>query len=906
MNAPYIFKPNVEDISAHLHALFPPGFVHHFPDAQIEVVYGPPGVFTGSRWFSAFDLKTIVDFVEVRNAYGDNVYIGAAMRKGPVPEKGRANTDNFLATSCGYAEFDGVGDAERIGAIMKEQRLEPAFIVTTGTTPCLRAHLYFRIKGGVTDAVMLKEINSRLRDLFGSDDVTDAIRIMRLGGCVNYPTEKKQRERGYVAELVTVKVAQGPREYSIEELIGNAPTRQSSRGYSGNRGYNESEEKPASTVESFFKTVNALALVQLSYWVRPLFGDFVKFYPSTGRWRTIPEANKTLRGRGHLEEAISISQDGVYDFGFRKPSNPISLVMDYEPQKSFLVPTTAQEAAFWLCERMNIAPEALGWGARESRSADDAEYEEGYGFSNAGAQSSAGATAAKRILPTIQIEDGELSSLATRGEEVLIAAGVAIYQRGGRLVRPIIETVDATRGRQTNIVQLKLLDEVYLRDLLCRNARWEKYSARSKQQTPVNPPSEIAHTILARAGDWEFPAIAGVISAPTMRPDGSLLTEPGYDKATRLLLVEPPPMPAIPEKPTREDAEQALALLTGFPFDDDVARACALSAMITPVVRGAFPVTPMHASRAPTAGSGKSFLWDIVAAIVIGQPMPVLSTGASVEETEKRLGSALMAGQPLISIDNISGELGGDALCQIIERPFVDIRILGRSESVRVEARGTSLFATGNNFVIVGDVCRRTVTTNLDPRLERPELREFDFDPVDRVLANRGQYIAAALTICRAFFVAGRPNKALRLASFEGWSDTVRSALIWLGKQDPVKSMETARAEDPERAELSDMLEAWIDVIGTGSESRLKLADVLLKGLSTSRESHESELEPTFPDFHAALMAMAQRSTGRSVQPDARMFGKWLQRFKGRIVDGRRFMFQSDAKRGNEWWVEKV
>ena len=47
--------------------------------------------------------------------------------------------------------------------------------------------------------------------------------------------------------------------------------------------------------------------------------------------------------------------------------------------------TTATEAAFWLCERMNIAPEALGWGTRESRSADDAGYEEGYGSSNAGA-----------------------------------------------------------------------------------------------------------------------------------------------------------------------------------------------------------------------------------------------------------------------------------------------------------------------------------------------------------------------------------------------------------------------------------------------------------------------------------------------------------------------------------------
>jgi len=46
---------------------------------------------------------------------------------------------------------------------------------------------------------------------------------MRLGGCINYPTAKK-RERGYVAELTTVKHAQQPREYSIEELIGLRPT----------------------------------------------------------------------------------------------------------------------------------------------------------------------------------------------------------------------------------------------------------------------------------------------------------------------------------------------------------------------------------------------------------------------------------------------------------------------------------------------------------------------------------------------------------------------------------------------------------------------------------------------------------------------------------------------------------
>ena len=31
-------KPNVDDIKAHLHALFPPGFVHRFPNAEIIVM----------------------------------------------------------------------------------------------------------------------------------------------------------------------------------------------------------------------------------------------------------------------------------------------------------------------------------------------------------------------------------------------------------------------------------------------------------------------------------------------------------------------------------------------------------------------------------------------------------------------------------------------------------------------------------------------------------------------------------------------------------------------------------------------------------------------------------------------------------------------------------------------------
>jgi hypothetical protein len=532
-------------------------------------------------------------------------------------------------------------------------------------------------------------------------------------------------------------------------------------------------------------------------------------------------------------------------------------------------------------------------------------------FPTADGRTDASAASRANQLPVIQVKNGELSLLATNAEEMLIAAGTPIYQRGGTLVRPIVETVDASRDRKTKVAQLKVLDSVYTRDLMGRYAEWMKWDGRAKRLVPTNAPMEIASMILARAGDWTFPAIAGVISTPTMRPDGSLLTEPGYDEPTRLLLVEPPPLPSIPDCPTRDDALAALklleGLLTGFPFVDDVARACALSAIITPVVRGAFPVAPLHASRAPTAGSGKSFLWDTVAAIAIGQLMPVMSTGPDETELEKRLGTAMMTGQPLISIDNISKELGGDALCQIIERPVVEIRILGRSERVKIEARGTTLFATGNNFVIVGDVCRRVIITNLDPEMERPELRQFKFDPVELVLKDRGKYIAAALTICRAYIVAGKPACAPRLASFEGWSDTVRSALIWLGKADPVKSMENAKAEDPERIELSSMMEGWCKAIGLGIGARVRLAIALATGAATLREYDGADLEPVHPEFHATLQAMALRETGKRGQlPDATMLGNYLRKFKGRVVNGKRFANRPDERKGAEWWVEEV
>lgn len=502
--------------------------------------------------------------------------------------------------------------------------------------------------------------------------------------------------------------------------------------------------------------------------------------------------------------------------------------------------------------------------------------------------------------PVIQIVAGNLATSATWGEQAVIAAGQAVFSRGPVLVRPIVGEVEAARGRRTKVAQLLDVDGAYMRDLLSRSARWTKWDGRAGKIVAADPPADIASIILARSGEWAFPPVIGVITTPTIRPDGSVLSVEGYDATTRLVLVEPPSMPVMVEHPTKQDAECALALLDGlldeFPFVDEAGRSVALSALITPVVRGAFSVAPLHASTAPSAGTGKSFLFDISAAIAIGQPCPVLSAGKSEEETEKRLGAALIAGQPIINIDNLNGDLGGDAICQIVERPVVDIRVLGKSENVRIEARAT-VFATGNNLKLLGDMTRRVIVCSLDARAERPELRAFSHDPVGQVLADRGQYVAACLDVVRAYLLAGAPRVASPLASFEGWSKTVRSALLWLGRADPVATMEVARREDPQLQQAEAVFGALAEIGAVGFAKRVTVADLIRR----TEERTSSGMGYAHPNLRDALMSVgAPRGL-----IDARFLGKWLSRYKGRIINRLRLDGITSSGHVIHWWVDQ-
>jgi putative DNA primase/helicase len=523
-----------------------------------------------------------------------------------------------------------------------------------------------------------------------------------------------------------------------------------------------------------------------------------------------------------------------------------------------------------------------------AESADDFGFETPRGKANGGEREEG--TAASRA--TIRIVKGQIARMTDEAEAALIAAAnvAPILVRAGMLVQPIVDQLPAARGRMTDITLLRRLSAANLVYLLNKHAAtFARYDVRSDDWVAVDPPPAIAVQLLEK-GQWKFPKVAGVITTPTLRPDGTILDKPGYDPATQLWYAPDShlAMPPLIESPTRKQAEHALAvlddLLVNFPFEAAVDRAVALAAMLTAVLRGAFDVTPMSLFRAPDIGTGKSFLADLISTIARGQPCPVITASKSVEEMEKRLGALVLEGVPMISLDNCSGNIGGDLLCQITERRLIRIRILGKSEAPECEWRGM-LFGTGNNVTLLGDMTRRGLVANLDAKVERPELREFSFDPIERVLADRGTYIAAAITVARAYIAAGGPKVCDTLGSYGGWTRIARSPLVWLGKDDPVKSMEKIREEDPARRAVNNLISIWREhlTLGVGYTA----ADIA---------GRAAERLP--PELYELLLQQAGTPRG---DIDARRVGMWLASICGRIHDGCHIERVQGTKHGNRY-----
>lgn len=503
----------------------------------------------------------------------------------------------------------------------------------------------------------------------------------------------------------------------------------------------------------------------------------------------------------------------------------------------------------------------------------------------------------------IKIRGGAHPSVLDEAEEALIEQSIGVFKRGEMLVRPGELLLQVRGGKQVSDLVLVPVGAPSMVEYLTSAATFLRWDARKQDWNRINCPRDVADGLLSRVGLWRLRPLIATINAPTLRSDGSILDMLGYDALTGLLY-DPRGVvfPTVASEPTRDDAERALAtlkaLLRGFPFASGEAQAVALAGMLTACIRRSLPTAPVFGIDGTGAGTGKGLLADTIAMVGNGRAASPITAGAGEEELEKRVASMLLRGDLAICIDNLDRPLESSFLCSVLTQETQSVRVLGQSKTVTLPTNCLFL-ATGNGLTFAGDMWRRGLNCLIDPAMERPSEREFDFNPADLARRDRGNYVAAALTILRAYWCAGRPRQdGKRMGSFEDWCRMVRDPLLWLGEADPVATVQPAN-DDPERGRFASVIEEWRKEFGEDQ-------GVTLRHVIQVAEKARSETPPR-TELHEALHAVAASMVrGGDHSIDARRLGYWLRGVKRKVINGRRLVPEGHSHAGARWRLERA
>ena len=458
-------------------------------------------------------------------------------------------------------------------------------------------------------------------------------------------------------------------------------------------------------------------------------------------------------------------------------------------------------------------------------------------------------------LTHIVVNDRPLRDVSDEATDALVEANnpPEIFSRAGMLARlakdsegrPMIQDIDRDRLRY-------------------RMTRTAEYLKVSDEMSHVFPPDAVVGDVLA-AKAFSFPRLDGITQSPVLRPSGTILDRPGYDKETGLIYVPESKVEIeVPFEPTEDEVESAVDLLRelyiDFPFVDDASFANMLGLTLTPVVRPAYPgPTPLAVIDKPAMGTGASLLSEVVCAIATAQPAAMMSPPEHDEETRKQITSVLRTGRPIIVIDNLGSELKNASWARVLTSTVWEDRILGHSKVATLPQRSTWI-TTGNNIKIGGDLPRRCYWIRMDAKMAKP----WDRSPesfthpnlLEWVGESRGELLGALLTLARHWYAEGRPRWNGRPpGSFEGWARVVGGILEtagipgFLGNTKEMLDRTTAGT-----SEWETFLTAWHNAFGENSLTAKELVKRLHEDeFEALRETLPAELASHYIDGSTIL-----------------------------------------------------
>lgn len=418
--------------------------------------------------------------------------------------------------------------------------------------------------------------------------------------------------------------------------------------------------------------------------------------------------------------------------------------------------------------------------------------------------------------PVVEIRGAALHENVTEIERLLIAAGEPmIFQRGINLVNIIRlpekkreYTLGKEKGEITRAAgspMINLLTPEVMRRRMDEVIRFVKWDGRINALVAKDPPRDYAEVLLRSCGMWNFAPLLAVSETPILRPDGSIFQTRGYDEETGIYYWPSLEFPEIPDRPSPDDAVDALSkirwIYKDFPFVGRVMNhegeepsagrneSVALASTLTALIRRILSTAPMFLFDAAKQGSGKTLLNRIAAHIVTGRDPAIMTWTGDEAEERKKLISLLLNGDALGSYDNIDIVLQSRVLCAVLTNPTFSDRLLGKNNAGAKLVAPTccTFMGTGNNLIVGGDMRTRVAKCRIDANMSHPEQRNLDENVLLGIIEQRrAKIVYFCLLILRAYFVAGCPSMGLTPCRFPQWSNIVRSALVWLGCEDPM------------------------------------------------------------------------------------------------------------------------
>lgn len=498
-------------------------------------------------------------------------------------------------------------------------------------------------------------------------------------------------------------------------------------------------------------------------------------------------------------------------------------------------------------------------------------------------------------LPVIfdSFDEDEMARLA----DEYLAPDPELYQRGGLLVQVLHDTSpSAGIVRSHAQPRIAMIAEPWLRAITTRRIRWMKRIATKDgfEEIRIKPPRHAVSAVATRQHWRHIRKLEGVTTTPLFTHDGTLLTAPGYDSKTGVVLAPHETFPRMLDQPSPRDVEEAVETLryvvSDFPFETPAHEATFFAAVLTPLARFAFRgPSPLFLIDANTPGTGKGLLAKIIGLISIGTAPTLIVQSRDEGEERKRITTVAMDGDQVVCVDNIEGRWGSPAMCVALTTDEWSDRVLGGSSTYKGPLLTTWL-ATANNVQLTTDMVRRVAHIRMLTEEERPEERTaFQIPELEAyVRTHRPRLVAAALTILRGWHVAGRPKATLpSWGSYEGWSAIVRQAIVWAGLRDPGETRASLRdATDTGTDQLAELIDGIVSVY---SGNKLTAGELLLKARGEGG--------------HTLKDALDAFSNGRALS--SKTVGRVLLRYRGRIADGRRIQGERSSSRKQWlWWVE--